>query len=85
MSAEPNALARVEGVAGEAIDSKAVVGAHVIVCATRVVVKLMLDEVAAAKVAPALTEAVNVQVPAATNATSPDEELIVQTASVVLA
>ena len=56
-----------------------------VVSPDRATEKPILGEVAPAKVAPSLTEAVNVQVPAATNATSPDEELIVQTKGVVLA
>lgn len=45
----------------------------------------MLGDVAAAKLEPALTDAVNVQVPAETKATRPVDVLIVQTEVVELA
>ena len=84
MLAEPKADASALGVAGEAVVRRAVVGAHVIVWVTRVVVKLMLAEVADAYVASAVMEAVMVHVPAETKLTTPVAETTVHTASVEL-
>jgi hypothetical protein len=61
------------------------VSAESVVSPDRATEKPILVDVAAANVAPSLTVAVNVHVPAATNATRPVEELIVQTKGVVLA
>jgi hypothetical protein len=84
MLAEPSAVASTLGVAGDAVVIRDVVGAQVMAWAARVVVKLMLADVADAYVASAVMEAVIVHVPAETNATSPPDELTVQTASVEL-
>ena len=61
------------------------VGDQVTVCVANEIVKLMLEEVAAAKVDPALIDAVSEQVPAETNATRPVEEFSVQIDEVELA
>ena len=81
---EPSPLGSVDGVAGESEVTKVVVGAQVIVCAVRVTVKLMLLEVAISYVESAPIDAVKVQVPDVTNATTPEVGLIVQTDVVLL-
>jgi hypothetical protein len=84
MLGDPRPVARAEGVAGDAAVVSDVVGDHVTACIARLVVKLMLEDVADAWVASAAIVAVNVQVPAETNATIPVEEPTVQTPAVEL-
>jgi hypothetical protein len=45
MVGDPNAVARAEGVAGDAVVVSDVVGDQVTVCVARVVAKLILEEV----------------------------------------
>ena len=78
MAAEPRAVADVDGVAGDAVASRAVVGAQVTVWVAVVTVKLMFDDVADAYVESAAIETEMVQVPAETKATRPEDELTVQ-------